>query len=497
MAEPADAISVDMLRAVDAALRRHVRPAVADEGARSQLDFAIRAVDFLSRRQAGIAPALQRLTDVETAQLTAFQALQGAEGAPAPVSGETGNSIEYLEKRRSLLEAGLASAMPGLITRALAGETRGAARALIREIVAEQSRFTSVQDPRAELGSRTFLGADPIEDASSLASGLDETIDQTLAAYIAGRFPDGPTRVHGVQPISGGYSKQTIFFTIDRVDQPPMEAVIRMDLPGPVERSVIDEYPLLELLFAKGLPVAEPYWLETDPSHLGGAFMVTARCSGQANASALLTAPESADGMARALAALMAQLHGIDARSLGPSADGRSAADCMRDEINRYYDLYRIGAKAPQPLLDLSYQWLLANIPIELETAAPSIVHGDIGFHNLMIKDAKPTALLDWETAHLGDHSEDLYYTKAFIDPLVDWDRFLEYYEAAGGRPCPPSSKHFYDVWRGARIAANCARIRTAFEDEAPEAIGYAVLAHIFGRRLELEAANRVAEALA
>lgn len=485
MPDSADAISARLLHAVDRTLRRRVRPALADPGARAELDFVIRAVDFVQRRQAGIMPALETLLAHEQAALA---------GHAEPVAGGT---IQALEERRMALEQSLVARIPELIAQAGGPGVEGqGARAVIRDLVAAQTRFTAMLDPRASVGSRTFLGADPIEEGGTGSGADDGAIHHALARYVSDRFAAEGGRLRSVRGVPGGYSKQTLFCTIDRDGLPPIEAVIRMDQPGPVERSVVDEYPLLVLLHGQGLPVAQPYWLERDATILGGAFMATARCPGTPDGAALRGDAAAADRFARALAALMARLHGVDVAPLQKEGEARSAADCMRAEIGRFHDLYRVGAKAPQPMLDIAYQWLLAHIPAELEAQAPSLIHGDIGFHNLLIADGLPTALLDWETAHLGDPAEELYYTKAYLDGIVDWDRFLRYYEEAGGRPCPASSRTFYDVWRGARIAANCARIRTAFEEEAPDAIGYGVLAYIFGRRLELEAANKVVDAL-
>ncbi|HKY92672.1 MAG TPA: phosphotransferase, partial [Nevskiaceae bacterium] len=78
------------------------------------------------------------------------------------------------------------------------------------------------------------------------------------------------------------------------------------------------------------------------------------------------------------------------------------------------------------------------------------LVHGDIGFHNLMRRDGRLAAILDWELTHLGDPAEDLAYPRIpMIEALTTWERFTEAYLAAGGPPeaCDARALAWYGVW--------------------------------------------------
>jgi aminoglycoside phosphotransferase (APT) family kinase protein len=51
--------------------------------------------------------------------------------------------------------------------------------------------------------------------------------------------------------------------------------------------------------------------------------------------------------------------------------------------------------------------WLLDHLPPDGEHC---IVHGDYGFHNLLVDRARVTAVLDWELATVGDPLADLAF---------------------------------------------------------------------------------------
>jgi aminoglycoside phosphotransferase (APT) family kinase protein len=82
------------------------------------------------------------------------------------------------------------------------------------------------------------------------------------------------------------------------------------------------------------------------------------------------------------------------------------------------------------PGLKFVASWLRENIP---SAAAPALMHGDIGFSNAIFSLERPRqvlALLDWETATIGD-------------PLLDLGRAI-LPMSGEGRPHHPTSLHDY-----------------------------------------------------
>jgi aminoglycoside phosphotransferase (APT) family kinase protein len=83
------------------------------------------------------------------------------------------------------------------------------------------------------------------------------------------------------------------------------------------------------------------------------------------------------------------------------------------------------------------------------------LVHGDVGFHNMMMRDGRLAAILDWELTHIGDPAEDIGYIRAPpLKPLMSWDKFVAtYYVAEGGdkEACDLQAVNWYSVWAHTR----------------------------------------------
>jgi len=80
----------------------------------------------------------------------------------------------------------------------------------------------------------------------------------------------------------------------------------------------------------------------------------------------------------------------------------------IRDRIEQFAQIWSAIPNKP-PLhfaTDLGFAWLLSR---EWPTNRPvALVHGDLGMHNILIRDGNLAALLDWELMHLGDPAEDI-----------------------------------------------------------------------------------------
>jgi aminoglycoside phosphotransferase (APT) family kinase protein len=74
------------------------------------------------------------------------------------------------------------------------------------------------------------------------------------------------------------------------------------------------------------------------------------------------------------------------------------------DRLAEYRQILdRLGAH--RPVLELGHRWLAEHRP---PLAPPVLVHGDFRLGNLIVGDDGLLAVLDWESAHLGDPLEDL-----------------------------------------------------------------------------------------
>jgi aminoglycoside phosphotransferase (APT) family kinase protein len=105
--------------------------------------------------------------------------------------------------------------------------------------------------------------------------------------------------------------------------------------------------------------------------------------------------------------------------------------------------------------------WLRVHLPATAER--PVLVHGDVGFHNMLVADGSVTALLDWEMAHRGHAAEDLAYVRPSVRGLLEWPEFLEVYREAGGQPVEETDLRFFGVWQDVWRAVSSLRLRTKF----------------------------------
>ena len=261
--------------------------------------------------------------------------------------------------------------------------------------------------------------------------------------------------VLAVSRVAGGFSKDSFFLSVRAPQGLQEEMVIRRDLPfGPGENTVADEYGLLQRLGQLGFPVAEP--LGCDRGRIvGQPAMLSRRVSGSSG-----TAPWDADPDARqrtcfGMADALAWLHQLEPAQGGLSAVSADPREQLLNYVLEWRERWRRNRVHPSPTLAAGFEWLVRNLPDRIDRL--SIVHGDVGFHNAIVRDGELAALLDWEFAHLGDSTEDLSYCRPVIQALVPWEDFLARYRAAGGAPYREENARFFELWRSVRNAVCCA----------------------------------------
>jgi aminoglycoside phosphotransferase (APT) family kinase protein len=212
--------------------------------------------------------------------------------------------------------------------------------------------------------------------------------------------------------------------------------------------------------------MAEPLWLEPEANALGGPFFVSRRVNGSNLGDVWGAAATVPDAVCLELASILARLHAADtsAVTLTPvrSMHTPEAVGAAIDELEH---VAATSLDEPHPALAALLTWLRAHAPVS--TAQPSLVHGDVGFHNLLVDDHHVTALLDWERSHLGDPAEDLVYLRPSLEPFFAWERFLDAYEHAGGRRPDPEVERFYRVWQDVWRHIACLTLRVDFDRSA------------------------------
>ena len=297
--------------------------------------------------------------------------------------------------------------------------------------------------------------SEPLPPRAAPARASPEAPDESaelrkrLNAYLHARFPRLPAEpITEFRTAPGGHAKQTVIFSIVRNDQLPERLVLRRDLALSITGTkVTDEFPIMERVVKLKLPVARPILVESDTSVLGGTFMLMSEVTDAALAGTYF--PEERRGQprpagpdfGREVARLLARLHS--------STRTQGVADEQRDIVLRTHEVWqKLSPKPPASLaVDLGFAWLL-HYP--LRERPRCLIHGDVGTHNMLVRDGHLVAMLDWELAKEGDPAEDLAQCRMLLLPdTMPWEEFAREYVAAGGDPwaCESSAVAWFCVY--------------------------------------------------
>lgn len=304
---------------------------------------------------------------------------------------------------------------------------------------------------------------------------LDPTELRRLAAWLG-------AGIEVVRQLSGGASNVTWLVRLG-----DDAAVLRYPPRGrallPTAHDVRREARVLRALAPSPIPVPTVLASCDDLSVIGVPFVITEHRPGVC----LLTTP-SARIDARALAhqaidALVA-IHAVDTATVDIDAPDGSYLVRQVDRWHRQLALTATAARLGD--LDPIASWLHVNRPTDEER---TLVHGDYGFHNLLVSATDIEAVLDWELCTFGDPVADLYsFLKSWGPSAVapnaandvvagsphapTRDEMLGRYASLTGRVVD-RDQHFYDLfglWRSIGIfeGIHARSGGTRFTDETP-----------------------------
>jgi len=228
-----------------------------------------------------------------------------------------------------------------------------------------------------------------------------------LAAWLGDEL-GRPVTIGDVRRTSFGFSRENLVFDATW-DGERHDLIVRRDPEGSVletDRAV--EVAVLQAMASTDVPSPALRWFDLDGRRLGRPAIVMDLTPGECDAW-VLAGPRPLDerlGLAHALYDRLAAIHRLDWSALGLGdalADpGRRAALAAVDHWEGVLHRVRLD---PEPELAFVLAWLRANAPANERT---TLVHGDFKPGNALLDGDVVTAVLDWETAHLGDPHEDL-----------------------------------------------------------------------------------------
>jgi len=286
-----------------------------------------------------------------------------------------------------------------------------------------------------------------------------------LQAFLRSVHPDGDkVAVTAFKAIPGGFGKQTSRARYTDAAGTEHEVIVRKSDPVPMALKgafVLDNefYLLRDVYKSSDLPLPEPLWLAKDFPGVDADFYVMSPLPGAVPSSFLgaadATIPEP---IILEMAALMARLHQMELPAIGdylaahdnPGVLNETVEECYRRLIGEWKYYYAQNDHLPSPFVIYLLDWLDQNVPANAQK--PVLVHGDFNVHNVLVDDGKITGVLDWECANIGAPEQDLAYVRPIMSQHIDWDRFLDHYEASGGRPIDREGLDFYMAFAAMRL---------------------------------------------
>lgn len=190
--------------------------------------------------------------------------------------------------------------------------------------------------------------------------------------------------------LEGGVSAQVTAIEVERPDGCAEKLVVRQHGKADLTRNpdaARDEFRLLTVLYAAGLPVPRPIFTDQFGNGDSAPCVVIEYVDGSTDI------PSSAiPGAVDQMATFLANLHAV-----GPASHDLSFLATLDERIDRL--LHRpAGIPNAIPMLAaLAARWPLAH------RNAPVLLHGDFWPGNVIWNDGQIAAVLDWEDAILGD----------------------------------------------------------------------------------------------
>jgi aminoglycoside phosphotransferase (APT) family kinase protein len=259
-------------------------------------------------------------------------------------------------------------------------------------------------------------------------------MQRRLEAWLSSRI-EGASNVEVTDlraPGETGHSSETMLFDANWTDEGGSRSsslVLRTRPTGHVVFPIYDlalQYDVMERIGAAApdLPMPPLRWMEPSTEPLGREFFVMERVDGLVppdnlpytmNGWLLDSTPEQQRRLQTSSIDVLADIHAIDWRSagLGILDEPRYGATGLDQQLG-FYDYFlewgRLGR--PQPTLDRMAAWLSDHRPVD--EPQPVLNWGDARIGNILYRDHRPVAILDWEMATLGPREVDLAWMLLF-----------------------------------------------------------------------------------
>jgi aminoglycoside phosphotransferase (APT) family kinase protein len=217
-----------------------------------------------------------------------------------------------------------------------------------------------------------------------------------------------PVEIGDITRTSAGFSRENWVFDATWSGR-RHELIARRDPVG----SVLDtdrktETTVLAAMAHTDVPVPVLRWVDLDGRRLGRPALIMDVVPGVCDGLVLNGALPLEDraSIARSMYDHLAHIHQADWRALGLGEALTDPGDkAALAAVDDWESQLRDVQLDPEPELAYVIAWLRTNAPDNERTV---LVHGDFKPGNVLLDGHDVSAVLDWETAHLGDPHEDL-----------------------------------------------------------------------------------------
>lgn len=272
-----------------------------------------------------------------------------------------------------------------------------------------------------------------------MAIGDSRDLEQTrvqLTKWLSAKLPAADdVAVSDLRAPSMGFSNETLLFDLEwRGDgtRHVESLVIRFRPTAQIfpDYDLGQQYRVMQLLAPTGVPVPRMRWQEPDGNVLGSSFYVMDRVEGivppdqpSYHAAEVCTSMTPAQRAALWWDGLetMTRIHQLDWRQAGfgfldAPQWGRTP---LQQQLGYYRHFLSWAADGqPQPTCEPALAWLIEHEPRNEPVA---LCWGDSRVGNMLFRDSRCVAVLDWEMVSLGNPEQDLA-----------WWLFLDWHHSAG-----------------------------------------------------------------
>jgi aminoglycoside phosphotransferase (APT) family kinase protein len=331
------------------------------------------------------------------------------------------------------------------------------------------------------------LGASANDSAGAPAPSADKG-RSSFASWLGRQVGAAVEITQWDAPEGAGHSNETILVEALTATKEPLSLVVRVEATLP---AVFPRYDLglqctcmRRVAEHSAVPVPRVRWLEPATVVFGRPFYVMDRIDGlvptdrlpytlsgwlfEANAEQQRSVSESSIDA-------LANVHAIDWRKAGLDVLDRPehGPAGLGQQVGWWMSLAKwVCGGRPQPTIDGASSWLRDHVPVP---TGPTVLNwGDARLSNIMYRDFRAVAVLDWEMAMLGPAEIDvayfLFFQKFFSEGLgvpdlpgfLNRDEAIARYERRAGRKL--DDLLFYEVFAAWRNATIMLRIADLYE---------------------------------